>query len=83
MRSIWPAITFSALTAVAIGVAIAWGFSLTSYRDPRSRRAVESRAALAAGIGAVLLIVAVVFWISYLIFGPIHDTVREIFEPGD
>lgn len=46
------------------------------------RRAGESRAALAAGIGVILLLVAVNFRVSYLIFGPIHDYVSELVNPG-
>jgi hypothetical protein len=83
MDMIWLAIIFSVLTAAAFVVAIALGFNLADVRDGRARRAIESRAALAASIGALLLLVTVVLWISYAIFGPIHDAVREIVGTGD
>ena len=75
-----PAIVVSALSAISFAAAIVLGFRLTDVRRLQMRRAGESRAALAAGIGVILLMVAVVLWISYLIFGPIHDYLSELLE---
>lgn len=77
-----PAIVVSALSAISFAVAIVLGFRLADVRGLQMRRAGESRAALAAGIGVILLLVAVVLWISYLIFGPIHDYLSELLNPG-
>jgi hypothetical protein len=82
LSAIWPAILFSLLSAGAFGTAIAFGFRLANVRDRQLRHSTESRAALAAAAGAVLLLVAAVLWLSYLIFGPIHDAVTEILN-GD
>lgn len=77
-----PAIVVSALSAISFVVAIVLGFRLADVRGLQMRRAGESRAALAAGIGVILLLVAVVLWVSYLIFGPIHDYLTELFNVG-
>jgi|GEM_PF-7045921 len=73
-----PAIVASALSAISFAVAIVLGFRLADVRGLQMRRAGESRAALAAGIGVILLLLAVVLWVSYLIFGPIHDYLSEL-----
>jgi O-antigen/teichoic acid export membrane protein len=77
-----PAIVASALSAISFAIAISLGFRLADVRGLQRRRAGESRAALAAGIGVILLLVAVILWVSYLIFGPIHDYVSELVNPG-
>jgi hypothetical protein len=51
---------------------------LAEVRALRTRQSLESRVALAAGVGALLLMVAVVFWLSYLIFGPVQEAGTEL-----
>jgi hypothetical protein len=77
LHSIWLAITFSVLSAAAFLTAIALGFTLADSREGRSRAARETWATIAVGVGAVLLLVAVVFWIGYVIFGPVHHAATE------
>lgn len=78
MSEIWPAIVASVLSAASFAVAIALGLRLADLRGWEARRTSESRAALAAAVAVVLLIVAIVFWSAYLIFGPVRDYVVEI-----
>jgi hypothetical protein len=82
MSEALPAIAVSALSAISFAVAIGLGLRVADVRGLQMRRAGESRAALAAGIGVILLLVAVVLWVSYLIFGPVHDYLREILSAG-
>lgn len=78
MSEALPAIAVSVLSAISFAVAIVLGFRLADVRGLQMRRAGESRAALAAGIGVILLLVAVVLWVSYLIVGPVHDYLNEL-----
>ena len=60
--------------------AIVLGLRLADVRDAKLRRSSESRAALAAALGLLLLAVATVFWLAYLIFGPLQNAVSELLE---
>lgn len=77
-----PAIVFSSLSAISFGFAIAFGWKLADVRSAPLRRIGESRAALAAAIGAVILMLAALFWAMYLVFGPVHDFVVEVAGAG-
>jgi len=83
LLSVLPAIAFSALSAIAFGAAIALGWRLADIHSLEVRRVGESRAALAAGIGAVMLMVAAIFWAKYLVFGPVREFVIEMVSVGD
>jgi hypothetical protein len=58
------------------------GLRLSDIRSGEVRRIGESRAALAAGVGTVMLVLATLFWAKYLIFGPIRDSVVEVMSVG-
>jgi flagellar biosynthesis protein FliR len=83
LHSIWLAIAFSALSAAGFAVAIALGFSLADIRDRNPREARETWAAVAASIGVLMLLVAAVFWIGWVIFGPTHHVATELQERSE
>jgi hypothetical protein len=86
MRSLvseaWLAALFSALSAGAFLWAMLAGWRLADVRDQGHRHASENQAVLAAALGVLLLFVAIVFWIAYVIFGPLHDAATGLLN-GD
>jgi uncharacterized membrane protein YidH (DUF202 family) len=73
VSEVWLAAVFSALSAAAFLWAMLTGWRLADVRSQAQRQASESQAALAAVLAVLLVLVAVVFWIAYFIFGPLHD----------
>lgn len=73
VSEVWLAVLFSALSAGGFLWAMLAGWRLADVRGQGQRQELESRATLAAFAGVLLMLVAVVFWIAYLIFGPLHD----------
>lgn len=68
------------LSGAALATAIVLGLRLADLRDPRLKRASESRAALAAILGILLMAVATVFWLAYVIFGPLQNALSELID---
>jgi ABC-type transport system involved in cytochrome c biogenesis permease subunit len=76
---IWIPLTVSALSGAAFLFAMRSGWRLGEEGGgPTARRHLESRAARAAAAGFLLLLVAVILWVAYLIFGPVHDAATEL-----
>jgi hypothetical protein len=82
VSEVWLAALFSALSAAAFLWAMLAGWRLADVRSQGQRQASESQAALAAVLGVLLMLVAVVFWIAYFIFGPLHDAATGLLQ-GD
>lgn len=78
----WPAVTASSLSAVFFCVAFAFAWRVDDERETGDRH-YGGVAALFFGLAILLLLIAVVFWLRYLVFGPISDWVREMSSSGD
>jgi hypothetical protein len=68
----WPAIVFSALSGVGFATAIALSFQPFERRSIRGRQIPDGTVALIAGIAAICLLLAIVFWLHYLVVGPVR-----------
>lgn len=66
------AILFSGLSGLGFAAAIALGLQPASKRSVRGRRIPDGAAALIAGIAAICLLLAIVFWAHYLVVGPVR-----------
>lgn len=72
----WLAVVASSLSVVFFCVAAVLTWQVGDERETGVRRH-EGAAALFVGLGVLLLLIAVVFWLKYLIFGPIGDWFGE------
>jgi K+-transporting ATPase A subunit len=72
----WPAITLSALSAGSLIVAGLLGWRIGD-EEPHGSRRYEGAAGLFIGLAILLLLVAAIFWLQYLIFGPIGEWFHE------
>jgi len=66
------AIFFSGLSGVGFVAAITLGMKPASSRLIRGWRIPDGAAALVAGIAAICLLLAIVFWAHYLVVGPVR-----------
>ena len=82
VSEVWLAALFSALSAGTFLWAMLAGWRLADVRGQRQRQESESQAALAAALAVLLMIVAIVFWIAYVVFGPLHDAASGLLR-GD
>jgi hypothetical protein len=67
----WPALLLTALGVGACVLALASRLKLPGADLMRQRHAAEFRAIATLAVGILLLLVAVVFWIRYLIGTPL------------
>jgi hypothetical protein len=70
------------LSAAALAFAGVLGW-LIGDKDQGGLRRYENAAGLFVGLALLLLIVAVIFWSRYLIFGPIGDWLREALSDNE
>lgn len=76
------AAVFSALVAgcLVTALALTWRAAKPKCGEARS---TENVAALFFGLAILLLVVAAIFWLRYLIFGPIGEWAVEIYSDGE
>jgi uncharacterized membrane protein YhaH (DUF805 family) len=78
LSEVWLAALFSALSAGAFIFAMLTGGQLAEVAAASRAKHGGSRAAVAAALGAFLMLVAIVFWIAYMVFGPLHDAAAHL-----